>query len=126
MQNINEFKHFVSLGANCYVAEDLKKLGLRNCSYPFDWLFFTDFECTVSLIENDFKDFLSYNALMQHDDNKNRYYNSIYRFSFFHDFNKYESLKAQLPFVSEKYNRRINRFKKDIREPTLFFRYIIS
>lgn len=126
MQKYNAFKHFVSLGANCYVAEDLKKLGLRNCSYPFDWLFFPDFECAVSLIENDFNDFLSYDALMQHENKKSRYYNNIYKFSFYHDFNKYESLNSQLSFVQDKYNRRINRLKKDICEPTLFFRYIIS
>lgn len=125
-ENYSDYKHFISLGANCFVAEDLKLLGFRDCSYPFDWLFADDFSGVISAIENDFSDFLSYNALLQHEDNKSRYYNKIYRFSFFHDFNKYESLKSQLASVQEKYNRRICRFKNDICEPTVFFRYIIS
>ncbi len=126
MQNFNDYKHFISLGANCYVSEDLKKLGLRDCSYPFDWLFSDDFFGIISAIENNFSDFLSYNVLLQHNDNKSRYYNSTYKFSFFHDFNKFQSLKSQLSLVQKKYTRRINRFKNDICEPTLFFRYIIS
>ena len=120
------YRHFVSLGANCFVSEDLKKLGLRDCSYPFDWLFADDFSGVISAIENNFSDFLSYDVLLQHNDNRNRYYNSIYKFSFFHDFNKFQSLKSQLSSVQEKYARRIKRFKNDICEPTLFFRYVIS
>lgn len=125
-ENYYDYKHFVSLGANCYVAEDLIKLGLRNCSYPFDWLFSDDFSGIISVIQNDFSDFLSFNVLLQHSDNKSRYYNSLYKFSFYHDFNKYQSLKSQISSVQEKYLRRINRFKNDICEPSIFFRYIIS
>ncbi len=120
------YKHFVSLGANCFVSEDLKRLGLRDCAYPFDWLFAFDFSGVISAIENNFSDFLSYDVLYQHNDNRGRYYNNIYKFSFFHDFNKFQSLKSQLSSVQEKYKRRINRFENDICEPTLFFRYIIS
>ena len=125
-ENYNKYKHFISLGANCFVSEDIIKLGLRNCSYPFDWLFSADFSGVISAIESDFSEFLSYDVLMQHNDSKSRYYNSAYKFSFYHDFNKFQSLKSQLPHVQEKYNRRIVRFKKDITEPTVFFRYIIS
>lgn len=124
--NFNEYKHFVSLGANCYVAQDLKSLGLRNCSYPFDWLFTDDFSGVISAIENDYIDVLSYDVLYQHQDHRARYYNDKYCFSFFHDFSKYQSLKKQISSVQTKYNRRISRFKKDICEPTVFFRYIIS
>lgn len=45
-------------------------------------------------------------------------------FTFVHDFDAYLPLKKQLPKVEEKYRRRIARFYKDIKEKTLFIRYI--
>ena len=47
---------FISLGSNCSISYQLKNLGIRDKSYPFDW-------CKVSLsqvknvLENKFKDF---------------------------------------------------------------------
>lgn len=33
------FDHYVSLGSHCFVAETLRRQGLRQRSLPFDWLF---------------------------------------------------------------------------------------
>ncbi len=124
--DIEKFKHFISLGGNCYVAEDLIRLGLRDCAYPFDWCFSSDFSGVVSAVQNDFVDFVEERYLLQHKDKRTRYYNEKYRLSFFHDFDKYLPLKKQINNVQNKYNRRINRFLNDITEPTLFIRYIIA
>lgn len=114
---------YISLGYFCSVAIELEKLGLRNESSPFDWVI-SDFEGVIMAMQEHFVDFLSYKYLFQKKSNHAIYKNTKYNISFFHDFNKYESLKKQLPKVQEKYNRRINRFYKSITEPTLFIRYI--
>ena len=124
--DLKKFKHFISLGGNCYVVEDLIRLGLRDYAYPFDWCFSTDFSGVISAIENEFSGFVEEEFLLQHKDSRARYYNEKYKFSFFHDFNKYLSLRKQIDDVRNKYNRRINRFLNDVCEPTLFIRYIIT
>ena len=48
----------------------------------------------------------------------------LYDCYFFHDFSKYKSLKKQYSQIKAKYDRRIERFLKNIAEPTLFVRYI--
>ena len=75
-------------------------------------------------IENNFDGFLDYEYLIQNKLNHSYYKNTKYNISFFHEFEKYKSLKDQLPNVKNKYNRRINRFYESINEPTLFIRYI--
>lgn len=124
--DFSKYKHFISLGGNCYVAEDLSRMGLRDCSYPFDWLFSDDFSGIVLAIEDRFKDLTTEHLLFQHKNNRSRYYNQKYKFSFFHDFSKYLPLSKQLAEVKTKYERRSERFLKDISEPTIFFRYVIS
>lgn len=32
----------VPIGNSCMAAMGLKKLNIRKCSYPFDWVFFND------------------------------------------------------------------------------------
>ncbi len=124
--SFKSYKNFISLGANCYVAEDLIALGLRDFSYPFDWCFSDDFSGVIDAIENSFNGFVDYDFLLQHKSNPTRYFNAKYRLSFYHDFNKFLPLKKQIDEVSKKYHRRINRFYETIQKPTIFFRYIIS
>lgn len=115
--------HYISLGYFCSVASELEKLGLRTESSPFDWVI-SDFKGVITNIQNHFSDYLDYNFLSQDIHNHAIYKNTKYNISFYHDFNKYTSLKKQLPQVIEKYNRRIERFYKLISAPTLFIRYI--
>lgn len=119
----NQFKHFISLGYFCSVAEELEKLGLRSESSPFDWVI-SDFSGVMRAIENRFEGLLAYESLYQSTRNRGLYKNKAYEIAFYHDFTPYVSLKEQLPGVQEKYNRRILRFYHSISEPTLFFRYI--
>ncbi|OXC22981.1 hypothetical protein AYP82_08270 [Lactobacillus crispatus] len=67
---------------------------------------------------------MSYDNLIQSEKYRNHYYDKKYRIFFFHDFNDHDPLKVQYPEIKEKYNRRIERFLNNIKQPTLFFRYI--
>lgn len=117
------YKHYISLGYFCSVAMELEKYGLRDCSYPFDWLI-TDFEGVILAIESGFSDYLNYENMYQNRDIRSTYTDQKYHFSFIHDFNKYARLSKQISSVRDKYQRRIDRFYQNITEPTLFVRYI--
>ena len=106
----------------CSVAMELERKGLRTASYPFDWVISKSFEKVLLLVENNFEDFLTYDNLYQ-ESNLAHYYNKKTDIHFFHDFNPSIPLKKQIVTVQEKYKRRIDRFYKDIQEPTLFVRY---
>lgn len=119
---IKEFSHFISLGCFCGVAEELERLGLRDSSYPFDWLI-GPYSSYVQLISNNFENFLDENVMYQWNSDQKRYDNVKYNISFFHDFSKYDSFYSQIGDVQEKYARRIERFYRNIKQPTLFIRY---
>lgn len=117
------FKHYISLGYFCSVALELERFGLRDASYPFDWII-SDIKSVFECIENNFDNIFDINLLSQSQNEHKNYKNIKYGFYFFHDFNKYIPLSSQLDVVKEKYNRRIKRFYNAIKEPTLFIRYI--
>jgi hypothetical protein len=122
IRSMKEYQHFISLGYFCSVASELERIGLRSCSSPFDWCI-SDWKGVEDAINNNFVNFLDYDTLRQSSIEHSIYQNE-YKIIFFHDFNKYDSLKKQLKVVQEKYERRIKRFYKNITEPTLFIRYI--
>lgn len=120
---MGQYKHIISLGYFCSVALELERFGLRDCSYPFDWVTIGA-KNAFMLINNGFKDFLMYDNLFQNKTDRHIYKDIAYDICFYHDFNKYDFLSKQLSVVKEKYNRRINKFYQKIKEPTLFVRYI--
>ena len=120
---MKQYKHFISLGYFCSVARELERIGLRSESSPFDWCI-SSYEGVINLIENHFKNFLEVNCLAQDEDVCKNYFNEKYNIWFFHDFDEFCSLEQQLPKVKKKYLRRIERFYENIKEPTLFVRYI--
>lgn len=117
-----EFKHFISLGYFCGVASTLETLGLRSASYPVDWCL-SEFPELLCLIENGFQHYLSYDDMAQSKKIRSRYINA-YGVIFVHDFTRFLPLSDQIDSVKEKYERRIRRFYRDIREPTLFLRFL--
>lgn len=121
---MEEYQHIISLVHFCSPAQEIERIGFRECSSPFDWLISSDFEMIMVLIENNFDDFLNKEYLYQSNDNPSYYYNSICKVWFYHDFNEYEPLDEQLTIVQEKYKRRIDKFYRNIIESTLFIRYI--
>lgn len=122
---MDKYKHFISLGFFCSVALELERIGLRDCSSPFDWCI-SEWEGVERAIDTHFKDFLMYENMYQDRKKRKNYMDVEYGISFFHDFNDYKPLKMQMKKVKQKYNRRIERFYKNIQEPTLFIRYISS
>lgn len=116
---------FVSLGCNCDVAHLLRYSGLRKKAYPFDWCI-TPNETIVTLIENDFSDFVNVNNLTFSEPHKALFfegeggrtvesdkvvvtaYCSRYNMSFPHDFP--DSNSDTCSRVVDKYNARISRF----------------
>jgi len=120
---MGEYKHVISLGFFCSTSLELEKLGLRSDSGPFDWII-SDFEGVINCIKHDFENFLEYENLLQYKEIKEYYLDKANNFHFYHDFSGFKDLKSQLPSVRKKYKRRIERFQKNIQEPTLLLRYI--
>ena len=119
-----KFNQIISLGHFCSVALEMERIGLRNDSYPFDWLITSDFDKVLDLIENRFDVFLDKSDLEQEED-KNHYLSRRNNLHFYHDF-KYNDVPFDQQFesVERKYQRRIDRFYSSATQPTLFIRYL--
>ena len=117
-----QYQHFISLGCNCQVALELEQLGLRDSSMPYDWIR-TKWKAIEHTINTDFADFLKYDNLFQDKRTPYIYTDFACGTTFVHDFVDYFSLKSQMKRVNKKYRRRIELFKHNICEPTLFIRY---
>lgn len=103
------FKHYISLGHSCYVAMDLEELGLRDASYPLDWVN-SPFGAAERAIKTRFDTFLEYDNLYQSKRTPTVYKNRDYMIAFPHDFDAYAKLSKQIGGVINKYSRRIERF----------------
>lgn len=119
---MHKFQHYISLGHCCSVAGDLKMLGFREASLPFDWVI-SNWEAIERSIKTRFDGYLNHNNFYQKKTILNVYRNKEYGVSFYHDFVDYKSLKSQIRKVQKKYQRRINRFFEYIASPTLFIRF---
>ena len=125
---MKKYTNVISLGFFCSTASEIERIGLRNASYPFDWVI-SEFDLVLNLIENNFSDFLEEDLLIKDKNSKplEKTYvvkNVKNNIRFFHDFFIGETISKQISVVKEKYNRRIKRFYKSITKPTLFIRYI--
>ena len=120
---MQKFEQIVSLGWFCSTASELDRMGLRDTSFPFDWLG-TPLQSIFDLIDNHFEDFLTYDLLYQNTKEKRGYKNIKYDLVFFHEFSRHHPLADQIEAVQEKYKRRIALFYERIKKPTLFLRYI--
>ena len=113
----------IPLGSTCSVAYQLRKLGLRNYAFPFDWVRINNLSTVTDLIENNFLSFLdlqNYKFLEISDKfevNKKMksyiYQNQFCRF--YHEFDRYIDSSNFTEF-KEKYHRRINRFFEIIKD----------
>lgn len=115
------FENFISLGERCLTAAALSKYGLRNTSGPFDWCF-SSMEGVLTLLENDFEDFMDYSNLSVDKDDNKVFHDKKYKIIYNHDIKV--SLENDYAEIKEKYQRRIERFLIMLHNPTCFVRVV--
>lgn len=124
--SFGSYDRIVNLGYNCYVAEVLKKLKIRDIAYPFDWIT-TNLSFISECVKNPgtfpftSPDHIKFVKL---GDNHYYYLNSDKTVLSLHDFasvDKYAPINQE---TYDKYQRRVNRFKKifNSQETILFIR----
>lgn len=121
---------FVSLGAHCEAAIQLRDHKFRSGAYPFDWLITLNHEKLIALLNEDFQFFLDERCFFQDPDHPTVVENSHYQIEFRHEW-PFSDLRVdsfryekQLQTIREKYSRRLARFRaiRDYRGPVFFFR----
>lgn len=109
------------IGAACLCSQALRKSNLQFASYPFDWLYGSNFSSRVQLLISDFKDFFEkedivFTGKTNNDPEKlcNIYENKKTGLFFPHDFPPAASFESFFPEVKKKYDRRIKRLLDSI------------
>lgn len=115
-----KFDHVISIGEQCGCAMYLNRHRLRYASYPFDWLDNCPFSNRITLITNNLEGFLLEKNTEFYSHAKDPIHeiwiDKGTQFTFAHDFEK-NCVKAEaFPQVKAKYDRRIARFYRHIRE----------
>ncbi len=118
------FKHGISLGNNCAMAASLSKYGLRSTSGPFDWVL-TEFEGLINCLEMDFTDFLLDENISKIEGGRPKsFIDKKYNISYMHEVDF--SFDDEFEGIKAKYKRRIEQFRKDIKENTCFVRSVFD
>lgn len=122
----------VSLGDACFVANNLKWLGLRGAAYPFDWVACGSIQKRFDFIKSHFDAYIDSGDL-EFSQRAGRpgvfdAFNKRTGFTFPHDFRREDSgvLKNPLDlyeFVKNKYQRRIDRLYSDASGKRILFIY---
>ena len=109
-----EYDFLFSIGSACTCTDMMRRCNLQDKSYPFDWLWGSDFVSRCDYLINDFKDwfnkedfeleFMTSNT--KHAVWKNRRTQLVYNHDFIENSSNIED--SYLP-VKEKYDRRISR-----------------
>lgn len=117
--------HIIPLGFFCSPTEWLIQLGLRQDSYPFDWVI-CSLDAVNHLIETHFKDLFELSDLSCEMNDHCVVSHQSYFFQSFHDFSKNWDLERQMPKVKAKYAHRIADFYNLLKsgQPILFLRYL--
>ena len=101
------YKHVISLGWFCSVAEEIEKLGLRSASYPFDWIL-TDWKTVEEIMKGEFADYLKSDKLIQDAEVSNMYHHSDRKcLVYVHDIDPYENYEKQIEKAQMKYADKI-------------------
>lgn len=120
------YKCIISIGFNCAVAASLRKYGLRNRDYPFDWGVST-MKGVLKAVKEKFAEFLDESWITEIEDGM--YYHNKYEYNFVHDFQdsvwNEVDFEGQLQYVKEKYRRKIGNFLNDLEDGgALFIRFV--
>ncbi len=120
------FDDFISLGDACAVAASMSKYGLRSWSGVFDWLVTPNFNMVLHLMEQNFKGFMLKENLENLSDNKNIFQDKKFGITFIHDVEYLISLKDNYEDLYAKYNKKIQRFRKELTRKNFFLRSVCS
>jgi len=112
--DLKSYDLIFSMGEACCCATILKRCGLRNYSYPFDWMFGGTFDSRMNLLYKEFENFLriedmQYCGSRQDPEPCDIYCNKKTDLVFNHDFKINTPLEKSFPIVKTKYDRRIKR-----------------
>lgn len=125
-----KFDLFVSLGSACSCTQILRTCSLQYYSYPFDWLYGSNFLDRIKILVNNFENWLNKEDLISYGCRAETHPNDIYKnirtdIVFNHDFQIDTPLYESYPKVKEKYDRRIKRLLYQIENSNkLLFVYI--
>lgn len=113
-----KFDLIFSLGEACSCTQSLRDSKLQLYSYPFDWLYGSDFLGRIDILLNEFKRFIDKGDLVySHNErsiNCNAYTSSFNGITFNHDFLASVDFDEMYELVNAKYNRRIKRLLSQI------------
>lgn len=119
MNTKKRYDFIFSLGAACSCTSMLRMCGLQKASYPFDWLFGSNFSKRIDILLNNFENFFEKNLLeysyQEVNANCNAYHNTLTDITFNHDFNINKDFDSEFKRNKEKYTRRIKRLYKNIK-----------
>jgi len=112
---------FVSLGQNCSSSWYLKQLGLKQASYPFDWIFSSP-EIIMDCIGDNFTKFLDKNLIVENQGGLSAGHKTYHT----NMFNHRNPLRNQEDF--DYYQRCCNRFLTDIKStaPKIYLMTLIN
>jgi len=117
----SSYDFVASIGYDCHCATMLRKLGLRSCSSPLDWLTSAPLETRLRLIETHFAGFLEKGNMRRLEKGPNapgkgndHYEDAATGLRFFHDFRESLSFDESYEQVRAKYMRRINRLYDNV------------
>ena len=89
---MKKYQQIIPLGFGCMVAQDLEKMGVRDHSYPFDWVI-SNFKDVIRLIDNRFAGiFQEVEQDAMHD---NVYHDRQTGLDHYHDFFPNKSIEEQ-------------------------------
>ena len=117
------YRHVISLGPLCRMTKELRRYGLRDASYPFDWNV-SSIESTLGLMSTGFEGFLELGNLERDTDRPRLVRDAGSGVAMPNDFRPSQSVPEQYQEVRERYARRVERFQQAVTEPTLFVRYV--
>jgi hypothetical protein len=140
-------KVVISIGSDCCVAYNIRKLNYANVAFPFDWMKLDSMKSLISIINSDFAGFCDidqYDILPQHanfmyNENEEEYVDLVnlretpfklsnfkmvhkkYKFILPHE---YDGDNLDIEKFKEKYTRRIKRFRQYVKDPTIETKFI--
>ena len=119
--NKQKYDLIFGIGEACSCTQSLRKYDLQFASFPFDWLFGTNFIGRCQILAQRFNRFIEKKDLQdtqRRNSDKNNpcevYYNTYNDITFNHDFFITQKFDVLYPIVKEKYDRRIARLLSKI------------